>query len=361
MDFVEKLQNLAGRIPKTLDHIKTEEATKTALVMPFLSALGYDVFDPSEVIPEFTADFGAKKGEKVDYALKKDDQIIVLIECKAVDADLNNIHASQLYRYFSVTDARFGVLTNGIVYRFYSDIEAQNKMDDIPFFEFNLLNFDDRAVHELKRFTKPAFELDSILYTASALKYTGAIKRIFNAEIIEPTEDFSRFFVAQVYTGRITQQIMDRFKPIVKDALNQVLREKVNDRLKTALDVGQEEAQATEEPEEEIQEEPTIVTTPEEIDAYNIVRALVREIVDVSRVTMRDTKSYCGVLLDDNNRKPVCRLHFNYSQKYIGLFTNKVEERIPIQELNDLFDHSERLKTTVKEYLGEASEDNTVL
>lgn len=96
--------------------------------MPFISALGYDVFNPTEVIPEFTADIGIKKGEKVDYAVKKDDQVILLFECKWCGADLSKDHASQLHRYFSVTEARFSILTNGIEYRFYSDIDEPNKI-----------------------------------------------------------------------------------------------------------------------------------------------------------------------------------------------------------------------------------------
>ena len=352
MDFIEKLQNLSGRVPKTLDHIQTEEATKNALVMPFISSLGYDVFDPREVVPEFTADVGTKKGEKVDYALKKDEKIVILIECKKADTDLNHVHASQLFRYFSVTAARFGILTNGLVYRFYSDIEEPNKMDEIPFFEFNLLNFDDRSVHELRKFTKASFDLDSILTTANALKYTRAIKHFFSAQIAEPCEDFTRFFVSQAYSGRITQQILERFTPIVRDALNQIIRDKVNDRLKSALDVDQDEPVVSdgEAEEAEVSGSPGVITTDDEIEGFNIIKAIVREVVDVRRVAMRDTKSYCGILLDDNNRKPICRLHFNYAQKYLGLMSNRNEERVPIEDLNDIFKYADQLKATIGEY-----------
>ena len=321
MDFVDKLNEISGRIQKMMEHIQTEEATKNALVMPFISALGYDVFNPTEVIPEFTADIGTKKGEKVDYAIKKDDKIVMLIECKACGSNLDDQHASQLYRYFTVSDSRFGILTNGVIYRFYSDIEEPNKMDTRPFFIFNLLEFEDHQVEELKKFTKSSFDLENILATASELKYTGAIRRIFSEQIANPTSDFVRFFASQVYSGRITQQVSDSFSKIVKEALNQFIREKVNDRLKSALQAESSSVTTTDdqlEKEDEIKPK-GVITTEEEVEGYNIVKAISREVVNVRRVAVRDTKSYCGILLDDNNRKPICRLHFNSSQKYLGL------------------------------------------
>ena len=129
MTFLDQVRSIAARAEKQLSKIRTEEATKNALVMPLISALGYNVFDPSEVIPEFIADVGVKKGEKVDYAILKNGKVVILFECKAATVSLDDCHASQLYRYFSVTDARVAVLTNGLDYRFYSDLEQPNRMD----------------------------------------------------------------------------------------------------------------------------------------------------------------------------------------------------------------------------------------
>lgn len=115
MDFIDRINELAARIPKQLDYCTTEEATKNALVLPFINALGYDIFNPTEVLPEFTADVGIKKGEKVDYAILQNGKPIMLFECKWSGADLSKAHVSQLYRYFNVVpDVRFGILTNGI-------------------------------------------------------------------------------------------------------------------------------------------------------------------------------------------------------------------------------------------------------
>ncbi len=141
MDFHETIKGLAARTEKLKGSITTEEACKTAFVMPFLNALGYDVFNPDIVTPEFIADVGVKKGEKVDYAIKSDGKIIMLVECKPCGSDLAQQHMSQLYRYFSVTDARFSILTNGIHYWFYSDLDEKNRMDQKPFFQFNILDY----------------------------------------------------------------------------------------------------------------------------------------------------------------------------------------------------------------------------
>ena len=206
MDFIEEIQTLATRIEKMSRPPRSEEATKTALVMPFISLLGYDIFNPNEVIPEFTADIGHKKGEKVDYAISMEDKAIILIECKTYGTDLATEHISQLLRYFSTqSSVRFGILTNGVQYRFFSDLDEPNKMDEKPFFEFNLLSFNEAQVQELKRFTKSSFNLEDIISAAGELKYTREVKRIMAEQIINPSEDFIRLFASQIYPGRLMQ------------------------------------------------------------------------------------------------------------------------------------------------------------
>jgi hypothetical protein len=228
-------------------------------------------------------------------------------------------------------------------------------MDSKPFFEFDMLDFDEQKVEELKKFTKSTFDLENILTTASDLKYTNAIKKVFKEEMDTPSIDFVRFFTPRVYNGKLTKIVIDQFTPIVKKALNQSLREMVNERITKALHTDQEDPMETVEaaevdPSEEVLKN-GIMTTEEEQEAFHIIKAIVREMVDVKRVTMRDTKSYCGVLLDDNNRKPICRFHFNTIQKYIGIITQKKEERIPIDGVDDIFKHADSLKATVAEYL----------
>jgi hypothetical protein len=235
MDFIEVLQNISSKIIKQKSLISTEEATKNAFVMPFISALGYDVFDPTEVIPEFTADVGIKKGEKVDYAIKQDGKIIMLFECKCCNVSLDDCHASQLYRYFSVTEARIAALTDGIIYRFYTDIEEPNKMDLKPFMEFNMLDIQESLVAELKRLTKQAFNLEAILTVASELKYTREIRRILNEQLNAPSEEFVKFLAAQVYPGKLTLAVREQFAGITKRAFAQFINERITERLRSAM------------------------------------------------------------------------------------------------------------------------------
>lgn len=177
MDFIERIDVLSKRIPQIAASLQTEEATKNALIMPFLhTVLGYDVFNPNEVIPEFTADIATKKGEKVDYALVKDGEVQILIECKKYGEKLSIKHAGQLFRYFSVTNSRLAILTNGTEYQFFTDLDAPNKMDEKPFLTLDLLNIDEHLVPELKKLTKSSFDVESIVSAAGELKYLNQIK-----------------------------------------------------------------------------------------------------------------------------------------------------------------------------------------
>jgi len=356
MDFIDQLKTLASRIEKTKDLIQTEEATKNAFVLPLIQALGYDVFNPLEVVPEFTADFGTKKGEKVDYAIFRDGEPIMLFECKKCGSALDQGCASQLYRYFSIAKAKIGVLTNGIVYQFYTDLDEPNKMDQKPFMEFDLLDMREALIPELKKLTKSAFSLEQTLSTASELKYSREIRRIITDEIASPSEDFVRFFASRVYNGKVTQRVREQFEDIVKRALHQFIADKINERIKTALSsegggkgVDMKEVEEVQAPEPEDR----VVTTEEELEGFYIVKSIVHDVVDPNRVAHRDTVGYLGILLDDNNRKPICRLHLNREKKYIGLFDeNKVERRIPINGINDIYNHADDLKATVLRYDG---------
>ena len=355
MDFIEEIRNLSARIIKQKDVIQTEEATKTAFVMPFINLLGYDVFNPTEVVPEFTADIGTKQGEKVDYAIFKDDEVIMLIECKKYGEDLSDVHTSQLYRYFSVAHARIAVLTDGAVYRFYTDLEESNIMDTKPFLEFDMLDIQPPLVNELKQFTKPVFDLDKTLTAASDLKYTKEIKQTMMEQLETPAEDFVRFFLSSVYSGRHTQAVVQQFTDIVKRALNQFLNDQINQRLQSAITKGEvaEQSVEVEESDEPISEEveSRIVTTEEELEGFYTVKSIIREVVAPDRIGHRDTISYMSVVLDGSSRKPICRLHFNSARKYLGLFDEeRNHERIEIEGIDDIYQYAEQLKATAQRY-----------
>lgn len=348
MDLIDRLRVLAAQAPKQLEHIKTEESTKTALVMPFINALGYNVFDPTEVTPELDADVGIKKGEKVDYAILKDGKPVILFECKWAGCDLSKEHASQLFRYFTVTQARFGILTNGIIYHFFSDMEEPNKMDAKPFFEFNLMDIKESTVDELKKFSKSTFDIEKACNTAIDLKYSNEIKRIMAEELNSPSEEIVKFFGSRIYSGKLMPSVKLRFTEVIKRALNQFVNDRINERLKIAIEQEKIVPESKDEPLPIIEK---VVTTEEELEGYHIVKAVLRDTIDPKRVTIRDTASYCGVLLDDNNRKPICRLYFNTQNKAIMLFDkDRQGEKIAISEIYDINQFADRLKTMVKFY-----------
>ena len=234
MDFIDQLKQFSKRVESMKDSIQTEEATKTAIIMPFFSMLGYDVFNPQEFVPEFTADVGIKKGEKVDYAIIRDGQPVILIECKSISENLDR-HDSQLFRYFGTTTAKFAILTNGIIYRFYTDLDSPNKMDDDPFLTINILDVRENQVPELKKFSKSVFDIDSIFSTASELKYVHEFKHVFTEQLDTPADDFIRFFLQGCYSGPKTQNVIEKFRPDLRKALNDLISEMMNDKIKTAL------------------------------------------------------------------------------------------------------------------------------
>lgn len=136
---VDRLASLANKIESSKHLIKSEEHTKMAYIMPFIQLLGYDVNSPFEVVPEYTCDFGVKKGEKVDYCIMSNNKPYILVECKDCRSALTKENISQLYRYFSVSSAKLAILTNGIDYMLFTDSVEPNKMDIDPFYKFNLL------------------------------------------------------------------------------------------------------------------------------------------------------------------------------------------------------------------------------
>ncbi len=347
MELLNALKGLASKVEQLKDRIDTEESTKHAFTLPFINILGYDAFNPLEVVPEFTADLGLKKGEKVDYAIFQNDAPILIIECKHWKQDLN-VHNSQLFRYFHVTKTRFALLTNGIVYRFYTDLEEPNKMDERPFLEFNILHLKDSTVKEIEKFHKSNFDVSKIVDNASTLKYTREVKNLIEKELSEPSTEFIRLFANKAYNGRLTANVMEEFTEIVNKAFGQIVSEKVNDRLNSALN---KEVETQKSDEIEVEVDSKIETTAEELEGFQIIVAILRRKLPKERITQRDTQSYFGILLDDNNRKPLCRLHLNSRNKYIGIFdAEKNETKVPIDSLDDIYNFEDQLLQTVANY-----------
>lgn len=349
MEFTESIKQFSERVSMLKDTISTEEATKMSLIVPMFQILGYDVFNPLEFCPEYIADVGIKKGEKVDYAILEDGQPTILIECKSCSEALDK-HSSQLFRYFGTSPAKFGILTNGIIYRFYTDLEEANKMDLVPFLELNMLNLKESSINELKKFCKENFDRDKIFSTAEELKYSSLIKGVLASEFESPSEDFVRFVLTNVYEGQKNQRIIEKFTPVVKRAFSSFVNEIVNNKISSALSKDTEEMEM----QEIIEPESTskVITTEEEIETFYIIRGLLAEVVDINDIVHRDTESYFGILYKDNNRKPICRINLDTKNKQILIpDENKKFERFYIDSLNDIYKYKNQLIEVVKRYL----------
>jgi predicted type IV restriction endonuclease len=360
MDFKDEIKAFGDRAEKLKSQISTEEATKNAFIMPFIKALGYDVFNPLEVVPEFVADIGIKKGEKVDYAILRDGQPSILVECKHWSENLD-VHNSQLFRYFHTTKAKFGILSNGIVYRFYTDLVEANKMDEKPFLEFNVTDIKDNQIEELKKFHKSYFDVDNIVNTASELKYMTELKAAIHTEFQTPTENFVRHFGKQIYNGVLTAKVMEQFTALTKKSIQQYINDIITERLKSALKKENDGELIS--PEQEVamatvleKTESKIETTDEEMEAFLIVKTVLRQKINASRVAYRDNQSYFAILLDDNNRKTICRLYLNGQKKYFAIIDEqKKEVKTEIATIDDIFNFAETLNKIVAEFDGEKS------
>lgn len=352
MDFAQKVKDLAVRSRHASQHAISEEATKTAVVLPFIQALGYDAFNLEEVIPEFVADVGIKRGEKIDFAIKVDGKAAILIEVKPISMSLGTAQYSQLFRYFSTVEARLAILINGKEVWFFSDIDEKNRMDKKPFFVFDLQNYDDRQVAELARFQKANFDIESILEAASNLKYVKSAAAELSKQLANPDDEFVRFIGRQIYDGSMTKAAVEMLRPAIQAALDEVIRNRIQERLNVTFGKEKPAPEGDDRPGIDPAETSDVVTTTDETQAFMIIRAIGSRFAPVGRITMRDARTYCSIFMDDNNRKPVCRLYFNAKTfKSVGIFDpDKTETKHQIEDLSDIYKYSDAIETVVKAY-----------
>ena len=343
----DALKSLGTRIETLAPNITNEEQTKNAFIMPFFQTLGYDVFNPLEFVPEFTADVGIKKGEKVDYAMVIDGAPQILIECKSINENLTN-HDSQLFRYFGTTSSKFGLLTNGREYRFYTDLDEQNKMDSTPFLTIDLTNIKDNQFLELAKFHKENFDVDKITSSAAELKYLNNLKNFLSDNLNDPTEGFVAYLVSQIYDGIKTKSTLEKFSPIIKKGFNQFITERVNEKLSAALNTSVE-TKTIDESEELSENTPNngIITTPEELEAFTVFKVASKDFIDPSRLYYRDTKSYFGILIDDNNRKWVFRFYQKATKNQIEI---RDAGTLEIETTIDIALYQNEIKQAIENY-----------
>jgi hypothetical protein len=363
-----ELENVIKQIVKTYNdskaNILTEEATKMSLIAPLIQALGYNIFNPSEVAPEYNAELGNKKMDKIDYAIINDGKPIMIIECKWSGAELTEDNKDQLLKYFvALPDVKIAILTNGLTYKFFTDLDKASYMDAKPYFQFDIREIKNHEIKALEKYAKPDFKIGDIINAATGLKYTGEIKRYIEAQMLTPDEAFVKCIMSGIdYPKKASANIVEQFKQYTKNALNQFLNETLNDRLEAAIKKGGEKNSEPPVEQVDVDGEPSdsIATTQDEIDGFNIVRAILRKHVPIKDLAFRDTKSYSSVLYKNKNHSPVCRFYFNNpANLQLALISlnesekgvKKIETKIKLESLDDIYSHEDELLETLKNYL----------
>jgi predicted type IV restriction endonuclease len=350
--IIKLASEINEKIHKKNSDVKTEEHTKQFFIEPFLKILGYDLNDSNDIIREHDADDrGGKKWKKVDYLIKVNDSPAILIECKFWGYPLSTNHENQLRQYFvGVRDACYAILTNGIVYKFYTDLEKPNTniMDNDPFFEFDLSQVDnlrDEDYDTLKKFTKNLFSEKEILTTAKELKMIRSIKQVLEESLMRPLKYNARLpedFMRHIFNGMQykkskhfnanTKKILE---PMIKSRIKEVVRD-INCWNTNLLNSD------------------GIVTTPEEVEAYYIIKAIAVDIrkVQPEWIEMHDVKTYCTIYFNNGiSKQKICRLHFETRKKWITLFDNADECYEKLDSVDEVFKYKKRIQATIKRYI----------
>jgi len=355
MDLIDHLQALSVRAQQTGSNLTNEEATKMALIAPFLQALGYDIFNPNEVMPEFSADLPMiKQGERVDYAILENGEPKILVEAKPYATNLKTAEKGQLQRYFHATQARIGILSNGRIFYFYSDLDAPNIMDDSPFAEVDLLDLDNAPITEVKRLSKAMFDIDTLLSTAEKLKYLRGVKEEIKKELTTPSEWLVKEMAARIHSGKqVTVKVKELFEPIVAEAITSYINDRIAERLKSAMQAEGKAAQDSQDIEADIAEDPNaLVTTQEELDGLYITRAICASEINPSRLVEKDTKTYFNVLLDGKTQKAVVRLYFNGKKKFVEICDGAEPASVDVDGPSGLYQYADRIRAALKIKLG---------
>lgn len=341
--FHEQMLRLAEQIRRRQPHIRGEESTKQALILPFFSALGYDVHDPTEVEPEYVADFAKKRpggpAEKVDYAIRRDGAPVIFVECKSVDVNPSS-HSGQLARYFNATPSvPIAILTNGLRYVFFTDLQDRNILSENPYFEFNLLSFSNNDSDVLESFSRARFDPLTVREKAEEIIYSSKIISYMSELLRSPSDSFTRFVLSELnmFSGqRLTARLVEKFTPIIRHAVQTALldmatrsiREHGSDRPEPPVSAAppvppaappppKPEPAATAVPSTPAKSgSAPIVTTPEELEAFEIVRTICADSPLKTPVVSRDTSQWFTISAG-SPRKWFVRLYYNQKRKSI--------------------------------------------
>lgn len=363
MTLENALENLQATAEKYKDSDLNEAQTDAAFIRPFIAALGYDHNDVFEVVPQYSTAFGDTRKYRVDYAIALGNLPAILIEVKKQGHPLSD-RPDQLAFYMNSTEARFGIYTNGLVYKFFSDLDEEKKMDVRPFMEINLADTDEMSVRALNRFSKDSFNVDRAVETAGTLKYTRGMRQVLAQQYESPDEDFIQWLGKRVYDGVFNKKVKDHFTPMVRNAFRSFVTERANMALQSAMkkdidgsdvpEVGSDEESTSEESDK------GIITTAEEIEGWMIAKSIIGTTLmgslNPSRIEYKDYKGFFTILLDGKPKQEICRLFFNSSNKKIRVFESEGnQETYPIESLDDIYRFADQIKGRAQSLLQQDS------
>lgn len=347
MGLLEDLRKLSEKVKLRKDHVKGEEATKHALIVPFLQVIGFDTTDPLEVKPEFVADFAKRRSngqfQKVDYLITVKGEPAIFVEAKSVEAAAEE-HDGQLRYYFNSTPSvKLAIVTNGLVYRFFTDLKMHNIMDEVPFLEFNILQITEREAGIIERYTKARFDAESVRQHAEEVISLEKVTKLINDLLRNPSASFVKLVIEQldlVGDNRITANVISRFEPIVRKSIENVLFEHVARAIQQmqapppqapepAQPPQMQSAPATplqRQPQPEAS--PAAVTVDEDLEIFGIVKRICAESPHKATIQHKDAANFFVINLG-TSRSWFIRL-------YAGKRTKRILVRLPLAQVETL-------------------------
>jgi len=314
------------RVKELAEHCKgNEQATKKSLIEPLFTILGYDVTDPRECVPEHREDFGRNRSAKpVDYAFFKDGIPIFFVEAKQVDRRLAG-YDEQLADYFAkAPTAKLGILTNGVHWRFFTDLENDNVMDRKPFVEWQLLSDENPPWDFLTLLQKSQYNAD-LVRTFAQTRHQQNLLIEELSRLLEPAPEFIKLAVANIETRYLKESVVESWKPVLKAAIDEWTKQH---RLSSLLSVGSAESVAQEEP----AKKRPVVTTQAELDGFKTVQRLLGP---NRNVEYEDTVSFFKIHLPGKPFWAVCRLKkFGEKKPSVSVPLPKEEVESMVPSLN---------------------------
>ncbi len=322
--FKKAIENF--KINEAIELCSNEAQTRKFLIEPFFMILNYV---SNDLIPEYNADFGDRVSQKIDYAILLNKKDIILIEAKKYNSRLTDKEAGQLNGYFNNTkNSRIAILTNGIEYKFFSDVLEPNVIDSKPFFTFNLNNFTDKDLETLIYFDKRFINVKEIIGTAQESVFADDFENAFYNELKGPSKDLlkiiHRNMTFKVKLNNETQEKM-------LEMINSTLLKSLYDR--KVLDEADSNSLG-------------VVTTAHEIQAYHTIRTLLIQDKKIpnERITYRDFKSFFNINIDDNSKKIICKLMFTNSKMKIIID----DKDYILEHIDDLLKYKQELINRTK-------------